>query len=261
MRKKLTADGYKTDKGTNDYLKQYEEYFYGLVEHEIKLLELGVREGGSLLMWRDYFDKGTIVGLDIDHVQLEGPTDRIHIYQGLQQDTKILDKIRSETAKEGFDIIIDDASHIGELTRMSFWHLFDNHLKPGGIYIIEDWRTGYWNSWPDGKKYIFPSNKKKILKKTVDSIINNTISKVHNKTKIEILLNRILKRFRGVISKHRFKSHDYGMVGFLKQLIDELGMDMITSPERGSKIPARDSKFLKMEIFPGQIFIIKNPKI
>src|SRR5438309_8699047 len=52
-----------------------------------------------------------------------------------------------ETAPEGFDVIIDDCSHIGELTRISFWHLFEHHLKPGGLYVIEDWSTGYWDSW------------------------------------------------------------------------------------------------------------------
>ena len=60
------------------------------------------------------------------------------------------------------------------------------------------------------------------------------------------------------ISKQRLKSHDYGMVGFVKQLIDELGMDMITNPRRGSKVPFRESKFQKMEIFPGLVFILKN---
>jgi hypothetical protein len=50
--------------------------------------------------------------------------------------------IADNVAPEGFDIIIDDASHIGELTKTAFWHLFDNHLKPNGLYAIEDWGTG-----------------------------------------------------------------------------------------------------------------------
>ena len=55
-------------------------------------------------------------------------------------------------APGGFDIIIDDASHIGELTKTTFWHLFDHHLKPGGLYAIEDWGTGYLDDFSDGKK-------------------------------------------------------------------------------------------------------------
>jgi spermidine synthase len=53
--------------------------------------------------------------------------------------------VARKTAPEGFDIIIDDASHFGDLTKIAFWHLFDNHLKPSGLYVIEDWGTGYWS--------------------------------------------------------------------------------------------------------------------
>ena len=61
-------------------------------------------------------------------------------------------KWQAELLRDGFDIIIDDASHIGELTKATFWHLFDRHLKPGGLYAIEDWGTGYLDDFPDGKK-------------------------------------------------------------------------------------------------------------
>ena len=58
--------------------------------------------------------------------------------------------------------------------------------------------------------------------------------------------------------KRRFPSHNFGMVGFIKELVDELGVDMSTSPERGSKVPQQKPKFKRMEIGPGQVFIIKN---
>ncbi|GAG88687.1 unnamed protein product, partial [marine sediment metagenome] len=151
MRKRLDAQGYDSDKG--DLFWYYEEYFEPLVDQEIKLLELGVGKGGSLLLWRDYFEKGIIVGLDMNRVHIEDPTGRIHVYQGQQQDIALLDRIAQEMAPEGFDVIIDDCSHIGELTRTSFWHLFDNHLKPGGLYSIEDWCTGYWDVSIDGRQY------------------------------------------------------------------------------------------------------------
>ena len=50
--------------------------------------------------------------------------------------------VARKTAPEGFDIIIDDASHFGDLTKIAFWHLLYNHLKPSGLYVIEDWGTG-----------------------------------------------------------------------------------------------------------------------
>lgn len=181
-------------------------------------------------MWRDYFQTGTIVGLDWDHVDINATTERIHIYQGDQRDLSILDRIGHECAPGGFDIIIDDASHIGELTEISFWHLFTNWLKPGGLYVIEDWRTGYWDAWPDGRKYKFREASKSLVSQ---------------------LLQKLLR------TKSQFKSHTSGMVGFIKQLVDELGMDVITNRARGGKPPQHLPKFQRMEIYPGQVFIIK----
>ncbi len=258
MKIRLTAEGYETDKGNNNYLEIYDAHFHHLTEREIYLLELGIHKGGSLLMWRDYFKKGTIVGLDIEPVDLKDSTDKIHIFQGFQQNKNILDKIRNETAVDGFDIIIDDASHIGELTSSSSWYLFDNHLKPGGIYVIEDWRTGYWGKWPDGKQYSFRRFEfLKGIRNYIDILLNNTINK-DNDRKNRVIFRKILFKIKNKISKHRFKSHDYGMVGFVKQLIDELGMDMIINPIRGSKVSFRESKFQRLEIFPGLVFILKN---
>ncbi|MBF0234776.1 MAG: class I SAM-dependent methyltransferase [Desulfamplus sp.] len=261
MKKKLCTYGYETDKGTNNYLESYEKYFADFASQKIHLLELGIYKGGSLQMWRDYFTNGTIAGLDIGDVEIDDPTGRIHVYKGLQQDKNILDKIRKETAPDGFDIIIDDASHIGELTRLSFWYLFDNHLKPGGMYVIEDWRTGYWDKWPDGKNFKTVDKHDLYEKRLshIDRLLMMTIDYMEPSNKLEIV-KKIFKRIRAIVSKKRFKSHNYGMVGFVKQLVDELGMDMITHPSRGSRVPFRESKFESMEILPGQIFIVKNRK-
>jgi hypothetical protein len=43
--------------------------------------------------------------------------------------------------------VIDDASHIYEPTRASFETLFP-YLRPGGLYIIEDWQWSYSDEPP-----------------------------------------------------------------------------------------------------------------
>jgi SAM-dependent methyltransferase len=104
-------------------------------------------------LWRDYFPHGTIAGLDVEPQGGERAEDRLRMYQGRQEDTALLSRIAAEVAPDGFDIVIDDASHIAAPTRTSFWHLFNHHLKPGGLFAIEDWGTGYWERWPDGRTW------------------------------------------------------------------------------------------------------------
>jgi hypothetical protein len=116
-------------------------------------------------------------------------------------------------APDGFDIIIDDASHIGELTKTTFWHLFHHHLKPGGLYAIEDWGTGYLDDFPDGKRF---DPKPSIL--------------------------------------DPFPCHSHGMVGFVKELVDEQGAGSITL---GRKEEFRRSKFESLLITPGVVFVTK----
>jgi hypothetical protein len=56
--------------------------------------------------------------------------------------------------------------------------------------------------------------------------------------------------------RRQYHSHDFGMVGFVKELIDELGMADITNPEHGSP-PRRPSKFREMRLSPSHLFVIK----
>ena len=146
------AARYDTDKASNGgYLADFENAFGSMREKPVAMLELGVFHGGSLQTWRDYFAAGPVVGLDLNPVEIPDPSGRIKTYAGSQSDLDLLDRIRRECAPDGFDVIIDDCSHLGSLTAASFWHLYPRHLKAGGIYVIEDWGTGYWDSWPDGR--------------------------------------------------------------------------------------------------------------
>ncbi len=65
------------------------------------------------------------------------------------------------------------------------------------------------------------------------------------------------KLFKRLVSCKRFPSHCFGMVGVIKELVDELGMDMITNPARNGLSPQRYPKFRKMQVSPGQVFVVK----
>lgn len=231
----LDLSKYNTDKIQQGYLEQYNSIFAEFLDKKINLLELGVYKGGSVRLWRDYFPLGNIVGIDINLTDIEIDQDRIHLFKGNQADTKFLTQTANSIAPEGFDIIIDDASHIGELTKIAFWHLFDNHLKPNGLYIIEDWGTRYWHDWTDGKTFDIESYQCKRRYKT-----NSIWAKV----------------VRRIFAKSRWPSHSYGMVGFIKQLVDEQGASDATRGCLKGTVK-RKSKFESM-VIRGSIVIIKK---
>jgi len=256
----LIKKKYQTDKNEH-YLSNYEDYFSHLKDDNISLLEIGIFKGGSLLMWRDYFNNGAIVGLDVNEVKIEDDSRRISTYKGFQQNTALLSELANEAAPNGFDIIIDDGSHIGELTAITFWHLFENHLKPGGIYVIEDWRTGFWGGWPDGKQYNLKNGnvlKRGKLSSLLDRKLTEYLDQNSSKEMLNRLKNSIVYRLRMLLMKKRIKSHDYGMVGFIKQLVDEMGTDAFTSEHRGSPVEKRGGRFEEVSVKRGQVFVVKN---
>lgn len=232
----LSLEKYDSDKITNSYLEHYDPILEPWLEKKITLLELGVLKGGSLLLWRDYFPLGTIVGIDISLPKEFKSTERIHLYEGSQADPVFLSKVANEIAPDGFDIIIDDASHMGELTKMAFWHLFDNHLKPNGLYVIEDWGTGYWDDWPDGK-----------------SLDLESYSRPHPKYGF---YSWWLNRAKGLGLKIPLPCHRYGMVGLVKQLVDEQAASDVTRKKLKGE-PTRGSKFKSITITSSIVFVRK----
>ena len=71
------------------------------------------------------------------------------------------------------------------------------------------------------------------------------------------LINKLMAKVKAMVLKRQYHSHDFGMVGFIKELIDELGMKDITNPEFGIS-PHRQSKFREMRISPSHLFIFKS---
>jgi len=58
-------DGYESLKH-NHYPEIYDEYFGPYRDQEINFLEIGVRQGGSLEIFRKYFPNANIYALEID---------------------------------------------------------------------------------------------------------------------------------------------------------------------------------------------------
>jgi hypothetical protein len=140
---------YGTDKASDvhDYLKKYEKYLPYKRDDNLKILEIGVHDGGSLRTWKEYFYNSTIIGIDINPDCKKYEEDRIIIEIGDQSNKYFLDGL---IKKHGpFDFILDDGSHIVNHVLTSFEELFKS-VKENGQYIIEDACTSYWEYWGGG---------------------------------------------------------------------------------------------------------------
>jgi hypothetical protein len=123
-------------------LPAYDHHLAEAREREITLVEIGVLDGSSLRMWRDYFPRGNINGIDISPAaaQHEDKRNRIRVFIGSQEDTAFLTKVIDETGRP--DVVIDDGSHLAQHqinSLLALWPL----VKPGGWYIVEDIHTSY----------------------------------------------------------------------------------------------------------------------
>ena len=142
-----------SDKNTvHRYTQHYARHFAAYRYKPVKLLEIGVggydaeRDyseptlgGGSLRMWRTYFPRGMIYGIDIYDKSPHNER-RIKIFQGSQADTEFLRTVLEQTGS--LDIIVDDGSHRCDHVITSFEYLFPR-MSASGVYVIEDVETSY----------------------------------------------------------------------------------------------------------------------
>lgn len=100
-----------------------------------RLLEIGIDQGNSLRMWRDFFPHARIVGVDINPGAMFC-SDNIFTFQCDATDPVSLRKVFRSNADK-FDIIIDDGSH-DPGAQVKTANLLLPHVSEIGYYIIED---------------------------------------------------------------------------------------------------------------------------
>jgi hypothetical protein len=142
-------DGKLTDKW-----EQYLGIYQGEMEcfiaagKPVRLLEIGVQNGGSLEVWSKFLPRDSaIIGIDIDpavaDLKFAGNI------RAFVADVNDMEKVEACLGAEPFDIIIDDGSHTSPDIIFAFKQLFPK-LAPGGKYFVEDLHCSYWKSHQGG---------------------------------------------------------------------------------------------------------------
>lgn len=134
----------------SSYLDVYERTFATYRDRPLKLLEVGVYHGGSLQLWKKYFQSNSqFIGVDLDPRCLEYTEEHITIETGDQSNPDFWVNFFQRHGK--FDIIIDDGSHDNRHQTLTFMMAWPN-LRDGGVYLVEDLHCAYWAEYGGGYK-------------------------------------------------------------------------------------------------------------
>lgn len=161
-----------TDKITHHgYDRFYPRFLDGLRDMSGAMLEIGIAKHQSLKLWLDYFPHAFIYGIDIG---FELEDDRVRVFKADQSSKADLMKVQA-MINIPVHFIIDDGSHIPDHQLSTFTHYFRYILEPGGIYIVEDIETSYWNKnslygYPTNYGYKHPASFIEAVKPIADSI-------------------------------------------------------------------------------------------
>lgn len=120
------------------------------------IVDLGIFKGGSVALYQELFSPRRIVGIDrssdraevLDRfIARQSLNDIVRLYYETSQDDqeRLSSIVQENFGDQLLDLVIDDCSHMYEMTKSSLNALLPR-LREGGLYVIEDWG---WAHWPD----------------------------------------------------------------------------------------------------------------
>lgn len=135
------------------YLTEYEHALAPLRDKDVRLLEIGIQNGGSLELWSQYFPRATkLVGCDVDPLcaNLRYSDSRISVVVADASSDRGFQEIVAHSPV--YDIVIDDGSHRSSHIVQSFARYFPL-VKEGGVFVAEDLHCSYWQEFEGGLAY------------------------------------------------------------------------------------------------------------
>jgi len=123
------------------YTLFYDGLFRNRKEEYLKIAELGILDGASLLMWREYFKNAEIYGFEYNNELINKFKQNFNNEQLTLANIDVTNKESIVNAFNNlnvlYDIIIEDTTHQFEDQIRVIENVY-KYLKPGGILIIED---------------------------------------------------------------------------------------------------------------------------
>ncbi len=235
----------------SNYFDVYDELLTKFVGTSITFVEVGVLDGGSLFMWRDFFGpQARIIGIDLNPEAKKWERDGFEIFIGSQADPIFWDDFFQKVGM--VDVLLDDGGHKNDQQTLTVLSCLP-HINDGGLLIVEDTCTSFikFENFP---KYSFIN----FMKNQVDSLHSRFpglerlegrfTSSVHSVTFYESICvmrvdrSKCLKNAREINNGVRQNAQDYRyfdgkpVLAFLRKIYDGISLDYL-SPERAQKYP------------------------
>lgn len=123
------------------YFQAYDELLTDFRNKEVVFLEVGVLEGGSLFMWREFFGpKARIIGVDLNPLAKKWESFGFEIFIGDQTDEKFWKLLHEQIGS--VDVVLDDGGHTFRQQITTALNVIP-FISDGGQLIVEDTHTSY----------------------------------------------------------------------------------------------------------------------
>ena len=156
---KLFSESKNYSRKHKKYFNVYDNIFSHYKNKKITFVEVGLLDGGSLLIWRKYFGPNArIIGIDINKDCKKFEEDGFEIFIGSQSDPLFWDSFFKEVGN--VDIILDDGGHTNEQQIITTLKCIP-YIKDDGIHVVEDTHTSYQKNFGNPSKYSFINFTKK----------------------------------------------------------------------------------------------------
>ena len=211
---------------SNTYFGIYTELFGKYRGKKITFVEIGVKWGGSLLMWKKFFgNDARVIGIDFYPETKKLEKHGLEIFIGDQSSEIFWRNFFLEVGK--IDILLDDGGHTNENQILTLNNVINN-VNDDGLIVIEDTGASYNKKFFNPSKYSFINYSK--------FLIDDLYGKVKDKSRLEEVfkknsLNNIIysiKFFNSIVAFFIDRKKCIDMEDIFNRTLDEQPSEVIT---------------------------------
>jgi hypothetical protein len=177
----------------SSYFHVYDEVFSKYRGRPITFVEIGVLNGGSLFMWRDYFGpQARIIGIDFNPAAKKWAGEGFEIHIGNQADPNFWSEFFQSVGM--VDVVLDDGGHTNEQQIVTTLATIP-HIRDGGVLMVEDVHASYMRQFSNPSRYSFVNFSKFIV-----DVLNTRFPKIRGSK--HVLRNMVysISFFESIIS-------------------------------------------------------------